>query len=69
MRCPTCKLEHKPVTLSLGPFCSSRCQLIDLGQWLNEEYRLPDSTTPVSEEELDAALQAQERASEQARRS
>jgi uncharacterized protein len=63
MRCPTCKLEHKPVTLRLGPFCSSRCQLIDLGQWLGEEYRLPDPSTPVSEEELDAALQAAERMS------
>jgi endogenous inhibitor of DNA gyrase (YacG/DUF329 family) len=23
------------------PFCSKRCQLIDLGQWANEENRLP----------------------------
>jgi endogenous inhibitor of DNA gyrase (YacG/DUF329 family) len=66
MRCPTCKIEHKPLTLDLGPFCSSRCQLIDLGQWLSEEYRLPDHSTLVSEEELEAALQASEPASEQA---
>lgn len=29
------------------PFCSKRCKSIDLGKWLNEEYRistpLPDS--------------------------
>lgn len=25
------------------PFCSERCKMIDLGQWANEEYRIPDS--------------------------
>jgi len=24
------------------PFCSTRCQLIDLGRWLDEDYRIPD---------------------------
>jgi endogenous inhibitor of DNA gyrase (YacG/DUF329 family) len=24
------------------PFCSFRCQTIDLGNWLSEEYRIPD---------------------------
>lgn len=52
MRCPTCKNEHQPASIRLGPFCSSRCQLIDLGQWLNEEYKVPDSATPLSEEDL-----------------
>jgi hypothetical protein len=23
------------------PFCSERCRLIDLGDWLNESYRIP----------------------------
>ncbi len=23
------------------PFCSSRCQLVDLGHWLDESYRIP----------------------------
>ena len=22
------------------PFCSKRCKLIDLGRWLNEDYRV-----------------------------
>jgi endogenous inhibitor of DNA gyrase (YacG/DUF329 family) len=40
LRCPTCK---KPVDLSSPriPFCSERCQLIDLGRWSDEEYRIP----------------------------
>jgi len=24
------------------PFCSRRCKLIDLGKWLNEEYRISE---------------------------
>lgn len=23
------------------PFCSRRCQVIDLGDWLNEDHRIP----------------------------
>ena len=25
------------------PFCSERCKLIDLGDWIEERYRIPDS--------------------------
>jgi hypothetical protein len=32
------------------PFCSSRCQLIDLGRWLDGEYRVP---APISPEDAD----------------
>jgi len=32
------------------PFCSKRCRMIDLGRWLNEEYRIveanPDEDRP-----------------------
>lgn len=24
------------------PFCSRRCKLIDLGEWLSEEHHIPD---------------------------
>jgi hypothetical protein len=41
--CPRC---GKPVTwgpLSPDrPFCSARCRLIDLGDWLDESHRIPD---------------------------
>jgi endogenous inhibitor of DNA gyrase (YacG/DUF329 family) len=33
------------------PFCSRRCQLIDLGRWLDEEHGLPVES---DEEEEDA---------------
>jgi len=28
--------------LPTRPFCSTRCQQIDLGRWLNEEYVVSD---------------------------
>lgn len=31
--------------LPFFPFCSKRCKLIDLGQWLNEEHRMPGEQT------------------------
>jgi uncharacterized protein len=41
-RCPTCKREAKQLANKAFPFCCERCQLIDLGRWLNEEYRIPE---------------------------
>ena len=40
--CPTCKKPAKPRGENVAfPFCSVRCQQVDLGKWLNEEYRVP----------------------------
>jgi endogenous inhibitor of DNA gyrase (YacG/DUF329 family) len=25
------------------PFCSDRCRLLDLGNWLDENYRIPEA--------------------------
>jgi endogenous inhibitor of DNA gyrase (YacG/DUF329 family) len=35
------------------PFCSRRCRLADLDNWLEERYRIPDRSAkiPASEEE------------------
>ena len=42
VKCPTCK---KGVTWNdnspYRPFCSDRCQKIDLGAWANESYTIP----------------------------
>lgn len=44
VNCPTC---GKPVEWSekspYRPFCCKRCQLIDLGEWADEEKRIPSS--------------------------
>jgi hypothetical protein len=40
--CPTCKKPVKPKAENPAfPFCSTRCQQVDLGKWLNEEFRVP----------------------------
>ncbi len=45
-RCPTCKVEVTPPPENrCFPFCSERCRTIDLGRWLNEEYRLTSDAT------------------------
>ncbi len=31
------------------PFCSERCQTIDLGRWLDERYRIPATDSPSSD--------------------
>jgi hypothetical protein len=40
--CPTC---GKPVAWTEAsrwrPFCSERCRLIDLGEWIDETRRIP----------------------------
>ena len=55
--CPTCaKAAAATVANPAFPFCSARCKTVDLGRWLNEEYRVPvqpedGDLDPSSEEE------------------
>jgi endogenous inhibitor of DNA gyrase (YacG/DUF329 family) len=37
--CPTCK-KHVEPEASTFPFCSERCRLVDLGNWLGGSYRI-----------------------------
>lgn len=41
VKCPTCQNEVVwDKVAKFRPFCSKRCQLIDLGQWANEEHAI-----------------------------
>jgi uncharacterized protein len=41
-RCPICKAEAEPRARNRTyPFCSPRCQLVDLSKWLEGDYRVP----------------------------
>ena len=44
--CPICKtvIENAPEEHATRPFCSQRCKLADLHNWLNESYRI---STPL----------------------
>ena len=41
--CPVCK--NSVLKNSNAPFCSKRCQMIDLGKWAKEEYVIPSQET------------------------
>ncbi|OHC73278.1 MAG: DNA gyrase inhibitor YacG [Rhodospirillales bacterium RIFCSPLOWO2_12_FULL_58_28] len=42
-RCPLC---GKPAQAPYRPFCSKRCMNLDLGKWLNEDYRIATEDAP-----------------------
>jgi len=43
LHCPICKtvIEDAPAEHPTRPFCSQRCKLADLHNWLTETYRIP----------------------------
>ncbi len=52
MKCPICKKDVEPGEPYV-PFCSDRCRLIDLGNWADEKYRIPDKPATAEEREED----------------
>ncbi len=43
VNCPVCQTRVEWTSEShFRPFCSKRCQLIDLGDWASEEHRIYD---------------------------
>lgn len=51
--CPNCKkLIEYSLSNKFRPFCSERCKMIDLGDWANENYKIPDNSPPEPEDEL-----------------
>ncbi len=53
IKCPICgkdvEFYEKEKLPPSFPFCSQRCKLIDLGKWLDEEYKTSES---ISEERV-----------------
>lgn len=42
--CPNCEKETELSTANpYRPFCSKRCRLIDLGEWISENYTISES--------------------------
>jgi len=49
--CPTCKKSVKWEQQNVfRPFCSKRCKLIDLGEWVSEEHSIPGENIMSSDE-------------------
>ena len=52
-RCPICNKQIPAEQMKENeffPFCSQRCQLIDLGHWLDGDYVIPDRREKAEEE-------------------
>ena len=51
IRCPKCRtvLDNVPPDYAPRPFCSMRCKLADLDNWMNESYRL---SRPLTDEDV-----------------
>lgn len=47
--CPTCKKKFNYYSSEFRPFCSERCRLIDLGQWVTESYSVPAEKISLEE--------------------
>jgi uncharacterized protein len=51
--CPSCKaLSDFSPENQYRPFCSARCKMVDLGEWANENYRIPEKTIPTDSDDL-----------------
>ncbi len=55
-RCSLCSQEFRRDESPVFPFCSVRCQQIDLGHWLDEDFGLPiagseDQPAPAPDED------------------
>ncbi len=49
MKCPVCENSFNESEIkNYLPFCSKRCRLIDLGDWLSENYSIKDNESNFS---------------------
>jgi len=51
--CPQCKKMTPWEDNPWRPFCSERCRLVDLGCWVDEDYRIAGDPAPVTDDESD----------------
>jgi endogenous inhibitor of DNA gyrase (YacG/DUF329 family) len=52
--CPTCgKTVVWTPAARWRPFCSERCRLIDLGEWMSEGHRIPGENVDLPDEPND----------------
>lgn len=49
-KCSLCGKTYDRTESKSVPFCSVRCQQIDLGHWLNEDYGFPVESGEVPED-------------------
>lgn len=53
-KCPNCS---KPISTDFKPFCSKRCQDLDLNRWFTEAYAVPAvELDDIDEEAVEQAM-------------
>ncbi len=57
-KCPTCRKQAARENNQFFPFCTERCQLQDLGRWLDNGYSIPGD--PAYDEGLDSSKEDDE---------
>ena len=50
VKCPKCGTETRLDDNPFRPFCSERCKLIDLGNWLDGAYTVPTDREEAADE-------------------
>ena len=64
VKCPNCGKQAEWTDNEYRPFCSEKCKMIDLGEWIEGNYSLPVEGAEFSEEdlqEIEKALENEER--------
>lgn len=56
VKCPHCKTSFAYHSSEFRPFCSERCRMVDLGQWLSEGYAVEAQNVTAEERDRLAAL-------------
>ncbi len=49
--CPKCGKQSSWQDNPYRPFCSERCQQVDLGRWANEDYSIVGNPVPSDDEQ------------------
>ncbi len=53
VKCPKCSSQFHYYASEYRPFCSERCKMIDLGHWLQENYKISPSGPSEDEDNLE----------------
>lgn len=46
LKCAICGKDADFFQPPMGPFCSDRCKMVDLGKWLGEDYKIVEPLRP-----------------------
>jgi endogenous inhibitor of DNA gyrase (YacG/DUF329 family) len=50
IKCPRCGKAAESTVNPFRPFCSERCKLVDLGNWISDSYRIPGTDAAKNDE-------------------